>query len=149
MLPQIQLVINGPIIPHAPADAVNALGKNDQILCVVPSEQLVIVRMGDNTQGADVSIVFLDSVWQHLRSIICSPTSVANESTHDTSLVRGLGTVMPGSNVYMVDLTGQAMLVCSGSQMFNPALLTNRSVLCTTTVLDAVGNPTVYVLVGN
>ena len=47
MLPQSQFVFTGNIIPNAPADLYAALGKNDQKIYVVPSQNLVVIRMGD------------------------------------------------------------------------------------------------------
>ncbi len=42
----------GELIPDAPDDLIAGLGKNDQKLYVVPSQNLVIVRMGDDTGQA-------------------------------------------------------------------------------------------------
>ena len=39
MLPGSQFVFNGDITPNAPDDLVSALGKNGQIINVVPSEK--------------------------------------------------------------------------------------------------------------
>ncbi|EZH71754.1 beta-lactamase [Aquimarina atlantica] len=39
----------GSLIPNAPDDLIAGLGKNDQKLYIVPSQNLVIVRMGDDT----------------------------------------------------------------------------------------------------
>jgi len=47
--PSTQLEFNGELIPNAPADTYSGLGKNDQKLYVVPSEGLVIVRMGEDS----------------------------------------------------------------------------------------------------
>lgn len=41
--------VDGPLIPAAPADLVAALGAMDRKLYVVPSEKLVVVRMGQAT----------------------------------------------------------------------------------------------------
>ncbi len=38
---------SGALIPNAPEDLIAGLGKNDQKLYIVPSQGLVIVRMGD------------------------------------------------------------------------------------------------------
>ncbi|MDT0608292.1 serine hydrolase domain-containing protein [Croceitalea rosinachiae] len=46
--PSSQLEFNGELIPNAPADTYSGLGKNDQKLYVVPSQNLVIVRMGED-----------------------------------------------------------------------------------------------------
>lgn len=47
--PGSQLEFNGELIANAPADTYSGLGKNDQKLYVVPSEGLVIVRMGEDS----------------------------------------------------------------------------------------------------
>lgn len=47
--PGSQLEFNGELIPNAPADTYSGLGKNDQKLYIVPSQGLVIVRMGEDT----------------------------------------------------------------------------------------------------
>ena len=49
MAPGSQVVFNGPLIPSAPEDMYAGLGKNDQKLYIVPNEELVIVRMGEDT----------------------------------------------------------------------------------------------------
>ena len=49
MAPGSQIVFTGPLIPSAPPDLYSGLGKNDQKLYIVPSEELVIVRMGEDT----------------------------------------------------------------------------------------------------
>ncbi len=49
MAPGAQTVFDGPLVPNAPADLYAGLGKNDQKLYVVPSEELVIVRMGEDS----------------------------------------------------------------------------------------------------
>lgn len=47
--PGLQLEFNGELIPNAPSDMYAGLGRNDQKLYVVPSQGLVIVRMGEDT----------------------------------------------------------------------------------------------------
>jgi len=49
MAPGTQIVFNGPLVPNAPSDLYAGLGKNDQKLYIVPSEDLVIVRMGEDS----------------------------------------------------------------------------------------------------
>lgn len=49
MAPASQVVYTGPLVPNAPLDMYAGLGKNDQKLYIVPSEELVIVRMGEDT----------------------------------------------------------------------------------------------------
>lgn len=77
MVPGLQIVIPGLLIPNAPVEAYNALGKNGQILSVVPSQGLVVVRMGD-APGASIPVPYLltDGIWERLNAVLCSTTSV-------------------------------------------------------------------------
>lgn len=56
----------GPLIPSAPADLVAALGALDRKLYVVPSQRLVVVRMGNAARDKD----FDQQVWARLRSAV-------------------------------------------------------------------------------
>lgn len=77
MLPGSQFVFNGAIIPNAPADLFCALGKNDQKIHVVPSQNLVIVRMGDSADSTQSVPIVLDyEMWEVLNKVFCSTISV-------------------------------------------------------------------------
>lgn len=47
-LPQSTRQFQGSLIPHAPDDLIAALGKNDQKLYIVPSQDLIVIRMGES-----------------------------------------------------------------------------------------------------
>lgn len=71
MLPQSQIVFSGSIIPNAPADLFAALGKNDQKIYVVPSQKLVIIRMGNTAGGVKpAGSDFDNELWGKLKAII-------------------------------------------------------------------------------
>ncbi|MEO7082370.1 MAG: serine hydrolase [Flavobacteriales bacterium] len=73
MLPGSQFVFQGPLMPSAPADMYSALGKNDQLLNVVPSRGLVLVRMGDAAGAAlPVATVFNNVIWQYMDALDCT-----------------------------------------------------------------------------
>jgi CubicO group peptidase (beta-lactamase class C family) len=77
MVPTLQTVFSGSLAKDAPDDMYSALGKNGQLLNVIPSMGLVTVRMG-NSDGSPVPIIYNNSIWQKLNEIIhCIPT--ANE----------------------------------------------------------------------
>lgn len=79
MLPGLQLVFPGQLVPSAPADMISALGKNDQKIHVVPSMNLVVVRMGD---AADSSLAaptnFDEQLWQKLNAVFCNSSGLEN-----------------------------------------------------------------------
>ncbi|TXD84852.1 serine hydrolase [Subsaximicrobium wynnwilliamsii] len=70
-LPQTQLEFQGELIPNAPEDMYCALGKNDQKLYIVPSQKLVIVRMGDagDTENFGLSD-FDDQLWLRINALV-------------------------------------------------------------------------------
>ncbi|HSN08896.1 MAG TPA: serine hydrolase, partial [Hanamia sp.] len=71
MVPTLQNVFPGPLIPNAPADMYAALGKNDQKIYVVPSQKLVVIRMGNSAGGFQLSVSDFDNqLWGKLKTII-------------------------------------------------------------------------------
>jgi CubicO group peptidase (beta-lactamase class C family) len=70
MLPQTQLVFKGSIAPDAPFDMISGLGKNGQYLSIVPSMNLVMVRMGENPEDSEIAAMFLRDIWEKLNKII-------------------------------------------------------------------------------
>jgi CubicO group peptidase (beta-lactamase class C family) len=82
MLPGTQFIFNGTWAPDAPPDMFAALGKNGQILNVVPSLGLVMVRMGNPPDSSvDVAVYLNNQIWQKLNEVICNQTYVENENT--------------------------------------------------------------------
>lgn len=71
MLPTVQFVFNGALTPEAPADMYAALGKNDQKVYVVPSQNLVVVRMGESAGNVQLaSSSFDNELWGYLKQVI-------------------------------------------------------------------------------
>lgn len=52
-LPTTQTEFTGALIPNAPADMVAAMGRDEQRIYIVPSKELVIIRMGEATGSED------------------------------------------------------------------------------------------------
>lgn len=75
MVPQLQNVFNGSIFPNAPNDMVAALGKNGQFINVVPSQNLVLIRMGDNPDDALVPFLYNDQIWAYMNELECNTMS--------------------------------------------------------------------------
>ena len=71
MVPGSQLLIPGSFIPNAPADLYAALGKNDQKIYVLPSRNLVVIRMGNAAGGFTLAVSDFDNeLWGKLKTII-------------------------------------------------------------------------------
>lgn len=71
MVPTLQTVFAGSLIPNAPVDMFCALGKNDQKIYVVPSQKLVVIRMGNAAGGTTLALSGFDNeLWGKLKTII-------------------------------------------------------------------------------
>ena len=70
MLPGSQIKFPGNYAPNAPKDMFAALGKNGQFLCIVPSLNLIMIRMGENPDNSLVPVLFLDDIWEKLNTIL-------------------------------------------------------------------------------
>lgn len=72
MIPQTQFVFPGELCPAAPADMYAAEGKNGQIINVVPSQGLVLVRMGSTMGNSLVGTQYNDTIWQFMNRLTCT-----------------------------------------------------------------------------
>jgi CubicO group peptidase (beta-lactamase class C family) len=70
MAPGSQIVFPLNLCPNAPADMFAAMGKNGQIINVVPSQGLVLIRMGDNPDNAPVPVTFQNEMWARLKDVL-------------------------------------------------------------------------------
>jgi CubicO group peptidase (beta-lactamase class C family) len=71
MAPTTQLLFPGMLIPNAPADMYCALGKNDQKIYVVPSQKLVVIRMGESAGTVSLAMSGFDNeLWGRLKQVI-------------------------------------------------------------------------------
>lgn len=70
-LPQSQLEFNGSLIPNAPDDMIMALGKNDQKIYVIPSKDLIVIRMGESADNENFTISSFDNdLWEKINLVI-------------------------------------------------------------------------------
>jgi len=75
MIPSSQFVIPGSYAPSAPADMYAAIGKNGQIISVVPSKGLVMIRMGNDPGEGEVPFLLCENIWQRLNYVMCNSTA--------------------------------------------------------------------------
>ncbi len=72
-LPVVPFQFPGPLIPNAPADLIAALGRDDQKLYVIPSLNMVVVRMGEPAGGASPALSSFDNtLWAKLMQVFCN-----------------------------------------------------------------------------
>lgn len=72
MAPGLQTIFPVSITPNAPSDMYAAMGKNGQLINIVPSLNLVVIRMGDVPDNSLVPFLFQDEIWGMLNQIIKS-----------------------------------------------------------------------------
>lgn len=71
--PRTQKEFKGSICTNAPSDMYAAMGKNGQFLNVVPSQNLVWVRMGKSPDESFVPYKFNDDIWKLINRLDCNP----------------------------------------------------------------------------
>ncbi|MEM6265197.1 MAG: serine hydrolase [Bacteroidota bacterium] len=76
MLPGSQFSFPGFLLPNAPADLYAAMGKNGQFVIVVPSQNLVMIRMGNAPSNSLVPAALLRDIWDKFEALSCNPTSI-------------------------------------------------------------------------
>ena len=81
MIPQSQFKFNGDCMPGGPSDLIMALGKDGQQIHVVPSQNMVWIRMGEapDTKNPLVSFDLGAEIWQAINTLNCSNTSVEGD----------------------------------------------------------------------
>ena len=89
MIPRVRLSFPGLIIPSAPADLLAGLGSNDQKLYVVPSENMVVVRLGGAADALPPLAVssFDADLWQRLSHLACASASTRAAPTPPAPLL--------------------------------------------------------------
>lgn len=117
MLPGVQFSFPGYVLPNAPADLYSALGKNAQILNIVPSQKLVVLRMGGEMGSSLVGSQYNDTIWQYINKFQCSAsiseTDKVNFSVYPNPS-KGLFTIQLSQpiqkpEIYITDLQGRTV----------------------------------------
>ena len=123
MLPAWPFVIEGPASPKAPMDMYSALGKNGQFLNVIPSMNMVVLRMGESPDDALVPASFLDEMWGEISNVIAG-TATPRKGTIFTKDIQvfpnpansylkvSLGS-QPISHIRLYDLQGKLLVTTS------------------------------------
>ncbi|NEN24765.1 serine hydrolase [Cryomorpha ignava] len=70
ILPSLPLSFNTSLSPNAPEDLFAALGKNGQFVNVIPSKNMVVIRMGTVPDNGAVPLIFHDEMWEKINAVI-------------------------------------------------------------------------------
>ena len=76
MVPTLQTLFPGIICPNAPEDLIAAIGAGGQFLNVVPSQNLVWLRMGDEPTSSLVPFLLNDQIWEYVNQLTCSTSGM-------------------------------------------------------------------------
>ena len=132
LAPGSQVMITGSVSRDAPAEMYAALGKNGQVINVVPSQGLVFIRMGNNPDNLLVPFLYNNEIWKRLNAVICNR----------------VGTVENGQNREGSDFTISPNPSVSSSVAFSQTL-TGYLVNSLGQVLIKFSNPTTTLSVQN
>ena len=73
MVPGMQTVFQGYLVPKAPADMYAAMGARDQRIYVIPGRNMVVVRMGDPSDPEHPSFAvsgFDNALWEKINDVL-------------------------------------------------------------------------------
>ena len=68
--PGITNLVSGDISLEAPEEMIAAIGANGQLINIVPSQQLVVIRMGNATDDSLVPFSIQNQMWDILNELI-------------------------------------------------------------------------------
>lgn len=86
MLPGFRFVVPSMLLPNAPTDAVNAIGRNGQICSISRDKRVVWIRMGNAPDSTTlVPISFTDEIWKYINRLPCI---TANHSMISKTIIK-------------------------------------------------------------
>jgi CubicO group peptidase (beta-lactamase class C family) len=87
MIPQSQFIFSGSLLPNAPSDVYAAVGKNGQIINVNPSQNIVVIRMGEDDGNSPVPTFYNDTIWQKINALPCSNLLLESKDQSDQTQI--------------------------------------------------------------
>jgi CubicO group peptidase (beta-lactamase class C family) len=123
MTPQSQVVFPGSLAPSAPADMISGIGKDGQFVNIVPSQNLVVIRMGENADSSLVPFTFNDSMWARINNLQCPPNSISTKTTNTINVYpnpSNVGfTIASTQTVKLVSLYNSQGMLCKSTSSKN------------------------------
>jgi len=75
MVPRIRTVFSGPMFPPAPMDMIAALGSEGQFINVIPSTNMVWIRMGETPPSVPLDYMFNNMIWNAINQLNCNAST--------------------------------------------------------------------------
>jgi CubicO group peptidase (beta-lactamase class C family) len=83
-LPALQFDFQGSLFPNAPDDMFSALGRDGQYINVVPSQNMVWIRMGESPDNLLVPASANQEIWNLINKLNCDTVSnIHDDNSHD------------------------------------------------------------------
>lgn len=113
MQPGIPMVWPNDLVPSAPKDMYAGMGKNDQRVYIVPSQRMVVVRMGNPGDSSAPAISgYDDALWRRINALPCN-TSVSNDHVSEANIWPNPATTSVsylGDTAVLYDVLGNEVL---------------------------------------
>lgn len=106
MIPRVQWTFPGNFFPDAPADVYAALGSDGQFINVVPSQNLVWLRMGDFPNSVAVDYLLNNEIWKFINRFDCGRTTQMQPIAGQLKYANSGQTPLAGVVVELVDSVG-------------------------------------------
>lgn len=124
MVPGVQFVFNGYFNTDAPADMFAALGRDGQMLNIIPSQNMIWLRMGESPSSVNVPYLLNNEIWQKINLLPCGVGVGEISQTSSTTISHSFGNVIVISNetiskIILRDLSGKTIRQCNGSNELN------------------------------
>jgi len=112
-LPGTTITFGGSMFSDVPSDAYAAVGKNGQVCLVVPSENVVIIRMGNQPDDSLVPVNIVNEIWLQYEKLN-STTSISNTLANTIRLIPSFGSETVRISYNNVD---EVSIISSGGQV--------------------------------
>ncbi|MDD2797716.1 MAG: serine hydrolase [Bacteroidales bacterium] len=129
MLPSTQLVFPASLAPDAPTDMYAGIGKNGQLVCISPSQGIVMVRMGNPANDfGEVSTVLCNQIWQRLHEVINTSAEINQPNSNQTGFTVTrtsttsqvfVNVTNENASVQIMNINGKLLLESEGEKNIN------------------------------
>ncbi|MEL7119648.1 MAG: serine hydrolase [Bacteroidota bacterium] len=124
--PSPTISMEGNIAPFAPEDMIVAAGAQGQLACIVPSQNLLVIRMGEESSEDFVPLGFQNEMWLELNKVLNLSTSTSEFEPLEASVFPNpasniLNVIVPESDDFEVriyDLMGRLKKRENESQIY-------------------------------